>query len=430
MIPRYSLPRMSKIWTEENKFETMLDVEIAACEAMAKLGKVPKTALHTIKAKAKFDVERIKEIEKSTNHDVVAFISNLAENIGEDAKYIHMGLTSNDVLDTSLSVLMQQAADLLIEDAKNLLRALKKKARRYKTAPMIGRTHGVHAEPITFGFKMALFYDEFRRNLDRLKAAREIISVGKISGAVGTYANIEPSVEEFVSKKLSLRPAKIATQIIQRDRHAQYITTIAIIGASLEKLATEIRHLQRTEVGEAEEYFSPTQKGSSAMPHKKNPITCERICGMARVLRGNAQAALESVALWHERDISHSSVERVIIPDSTILLDYMFNKMIEIIDKLVVRPEAMLKNLERTRGIIFSQRVLLELINKGLTRQEAYDIVQRCAMSLTEDGPDFRQIISNDDDVRRYLSEAEVAACFDMRYHLKHIDKIFKKVGI
>ena len=421
---------MSRIWTEEKKFEAMLDVEIAACEAMCKLGKVPKEALQNIKSKARFDVERIKEIEKATNHDVVAFITNLAENVGEDSKYVHMGLTSNDVLDTSLSVLMQEAGDVLIEDVKKLLKALRKKARRYKTNAMIGRTHGMHAEPITFGLKMALFYDEFRRNLERLNTAREFISVGKISGAVGTYANIEPYVEEFVCKKLGLKPAKISTQILQRDRHAHYLTTIAIVGASLEKLATEIRHLQRTEVGEAEEYFSPTQKGSSAMPHKKNPITCERICGMARILRGNAQAGLESVALWHERDISHSSAERVIIPDSTILLDYMLNKMIEIIDKLVVHPEVMLQNLEKTRGIIFSQRVLLELINKGLTRQEAYDIVQRCAMSLRPDGPDFRQIISNDDTVRRYLTEDEVGACFDLKWHLKHVNRIFKKVGI
>jgi len=421
---------MSRIWTEENKFQAMLDVEIAACEAMCKLGKVPKSALQTIKSKSKFDVERIKEIEKATNHDVVAFVNNLAENIGEDSKYIHMGLTSNDVLDTSLSAMMQQAADLLIQDVKGLLKALKKKARRYKATPMIGRTHGIHAEPVTFGLKMALYYDEFRRNLDRLNDARAIISVGKISGAVGTYANIEPFVEEFVCKKLGLKPAKISTQVLQRDRHAQYLIAIAMAGTSLEKLATEIRHLQRTEVGEAQEYFSPTQKGSSAMPHKKNPITCERICGMARILRGNAQAELESVALWHERDISHSSVERIAIPDSTILLDYMLNKMIEIIDKLIVYPEAMLKNMERTRGIIFSQRALLELIDKGLSRQEAYDIVQRCAMGLTAEGPDFRQILLSSDEVRRYLSEEEVEACFDLRYHLKYVDRIFKKVGI
>jgi len=430
MILRYSLPKMSGIWTEENKFRVMLDVEIAACEAMSKLGKVPKEALQSIKSKAKFDIDRIKEIEKATNHDVVAFIANLAENIGEDSKYVHMGLTSNDVLDTSLSVMMRQAVDLLIEDVKKLLKALKKKARRYKNTPMMGRTHGIHAEPTTFGLKMALFYDEFKRNLDRLHAARDIIGVGKVSGAVGTYANIEPFVEEFVCKKLGLKAARISTQILQRDRHAEYITTLAIVGASLEKLATEIRHLQRTEVGEAQEYFSPTQKGSSAMPHKKNPIICERVCGMARILRGNAQAELECVALWHERDISHSSVERVIIPDSTMLLDYMLNKMFDIIDKLVVYPDRMLENMRKTGGVIFSQRVLLELINKGLTRQEAYDIVQRCALGLSGEGPDFKQILISDCEVRKYLTEPEVEACFDLRYHLKYIDRIFKKVGI
>jgi adenylosuccinate lyase len=421
---------MSAIWTEKNKFQAMLDVEIAACEAMCKLGKVPKTALQTIKSKAKFDVERISQIEKVTNHDVVAFITNLAETIGEDSKYVHMGLTSNDVLDTSLSVMMRQAMDILIDDVKALLRTLKKKARRYKTTPMMGRTHGMHAEPITFGLKMALFYDVFRRDLARLEEAREYISIGKISGAVGTYANIEPFVEEFVSRKLGLKPARISTQVIQRDRHAQYLIAIAMAGTSLEALATELRHLQRTEVGEAQEYFSPTQKGSSAMPHKKNPITCERICGLARVLRGNAQAELESVVLWHERDISHSSVERVVVPDSTILLDYMFHKMTDIIDKLVIKPEAMLKNMEKTRGIIFSQRVLLELIDKGLTRQEAYDIVQRCAMGLTEDVPDFKQILQSDSEVRKYLTETEVNECFNLRYHLKYVDRIFRKVGI
>jgi adenylosuccinate lyase len=430
MIKRYSLPKMSAIWTDENRFQAMLDVEISACEAMARLKKIPKDALQNIKAKARFDVGRINEIEKATNHDVIAFVNNLSENIGEDSKYVHMGLTSSDVLDTSLSVMMQQAVDILIEDAKNLLKVLRKKARRYKSAAMIGRTHGVHAEPITFGLKMALFYDEFRRNLDRLKAAREIISVGKISGAVGTYANIDPFVEEYVCKKLGLRPAKISTQVLQRDRHAEYLTTIAIVGTSLEKLATELRHLQRTEVGEVEEYFSPTQKGSSAMPHKKNPIMCERVCGLARVLRGNAMAELESVALWHERDISHSSVERVIIPDSTILLDYILNKMTGIIDKLAVKPEAMLKNLGLTRGKIFSQRVLIALIEKGLNRQEAYDIVQRCAMGLRDDGPDFKQIVSNDGEVRRHLTADEAEECFDLRYHLKYTDRIFKKVGI
>jgi len=430
MIPRYSLPKMSTIWTQESKFQKMLDCEIAVCEAMCKLGKVPKEALQTIKTKARFDVERIKEIEKATNHDVVAFIANVAEYVGEESRYIHMGLTSNDVLDTSLSSLMQEAMDILIHDVEALLKVLKKKARRYKTTLMIGRTHGMHAEPITFGLKMALFYDEFNRDLKRLQSARGIISIAKLSGAVGTYANISPYVEEYVAKKLGLKPSNIATQVLQRDRHTEYMLAIAITGATIEKLATEIRHLQRTEVGEAQEYFSPKQKGSSAMPHKKNPIICERMCGMARVLRSNSLAEFESIALWHERDISHSSVERIIIPDSTILLDYMLNKTRDLVNKLVIKPEAMLKNMEKTKGIIHSQRVLLELINKGLTRQEAYDIVQRCAMSLKDDGPDFKQILISDDIIRKYLKESEVEDCFDLKSHLKHLNKIFNKVGI
>ncbi|MFH1848071.1 MAG: adenylosuccinate lyase, partial [Candidatus Omnitrophota bacterium] len=350
MISRYTLPEMASIWTEENKFRIMMEVEISACEAMSKLGLVPKEAVKNIRANARFDVNRIKEIEKATNHDVVAFVNNLAENIGEDSRYIHMGLTSNDVLDTSLAVMMQQAMDILIQDVNNLLKALRKQAKKHKNTPMMGRTHGMHAEPVTFGLKMALYYDEFGRNLKRLKQARDVISVGKISGAVGTYANIDPSVEEFVCDKLGIKAANISNQILQRDRHAECLTAIAITGASLEKLATEIRHLQRTEVGEAQEYFSPTQKGSSAMPHKKNPITCERVCGLARLLRTNALAEIESMTLWHERDISHSSVERVILPDSTMLLNYITNKMIGIINDLVVFPETMLKNMEKSHG--------------------------------------------------------------------------------
>ena len=430
MIKRYSMPRMSAIWDEENKFKKMLMVEIAACEAMAKLGKVPKEAISTIKKRARFDADRIREIEKKTNHDVIAFLVNLSENIGDEAKYIHLGMTSSDVLDTSLSMMMREAASILIEDLRLLLRALRDKARRYKNTVMIGRSHGMHAEPTTFGLKMALFYDESRRNLKRMEDARDIISAGKISGAVGTYANIVPEVENYVCKKLGLKPANISTQILQRDRHAQYLSTLAIIGASLEKFATEIRHLQRTEVGEVEEYFLPTQKGSSAMPHKKNPIMCERICGLARILRGNAQAALENMPLWHERDISHSSVERVIVPDSTILLDYMLHKFTEVIEKLVVYEDAMKENLEKTRGIIFSQKVLTSLIDKGLTRIEAYNIVQRCAMTSQKDGIFFKVILTNDSKVRKYLSAEEIEACFDIVCHLAHVGDIFKKVGI
>ncbi|MDB4349397.1 adenylosuccinate lyase [Omnitrophica bacterium] len=430
MIGRYSLPKMAGIWREENKFKKMLQVEVACCEAFAKLGQMPKEALPVIKRNARFDVERIKEIEKKTNHDVVAFLVNLSESIGDEAKYIHMGMTSSDVLDTSLSMMMREAADILLNDLRLFLKALRDKARRFKKTVMIGRSHGIHAEPTTFGLKMALFYDETHRNLKRMEEAKEIISVGKISGAVGTYANVRPAVENYACKRLGLRPANISTQVLQRDRHAQYLTTLAIIGASLEKFATEIRHLQRTEVGEVEEYFSPTQKGSSAMPHKKNPITCERICGLARVLRSNAMAAIENIPLWHERDISHSSVERIIVPDSTILLDYMLVKFTDIIQRLVVREEVMKENLEKTRGVIFSQRVLLELINKGLTRLEAYNVVQNCAMVSQRDGVSFEIILENDKKMRKHLTKEEIDACFDLNYHLAYVGDIFKKVGI
>lgn len=430
MIDRYTRPEIAKIWLDQNKFQKMLDVEILATEALSRFGKVPKSALSNIKRLAKFDVERIKEIEIDTNHDVVAFILNLSENIGEDAKYIHMGLTSSDVLDTALSLQMKEAADILIDDLKKLLVVLKGKAKKYKYTPMMGRSHGVHAEPITFGLKMALFYDETKRNIVRLMRAKEIISVGKISGAVGTYANIDPRVEEYVCKHLGLRASNISTQILQRDRHAEYMTTLALIGSSLEKLSTEIRNLQRTEVAEVEEYFSDTQKGSSAMPHKKNPITCERIAGLARILRGNALASLESITLWHERDISHSSVERVVLPDSTILLDYMLYKLTEVVRKLVVYPENMIKNMEKSSGIIFSQRVLLELIDKGLTRVEAYNIVQKASMRSRDEHIGFKESLFGDEEVKKYLSRNEIEKCFDIQYHLKNVDKIFKKVGI
>ncbi len=430
MIDRYTLPKMSAIWQEENKFKKMLEVEIACCEAFTNMGLMPKDALAVIKKNAKIDVERIKEIERKTNHDVVAFIVNLSEYIGDEAKYIHMGMTSSDVLDTALSIMMKEAADIILSDIKLLLKALRDKARRFKKTVMIGRSHGIHAEPTTFGLKMALFYDEMQRNLKRMEEAKEIINVGKISGAVGTYANVSPAVERYACKKLGLKAANISTQVLQRDRHAQYLTAIAIIGASLEKFSTEIRHLQRTEVGEVEEYFSPTQKGSSAMPHKKNPITCERITGLARVLRGNAMAAIENIALWHERDISHSSVERVIVPDSTILMDYMLVKFTGIIEKLVVREDVMKENLEITRGVIFSQRVLLELINKGLTRLDAYNIVQNCAMISQRDGFLFKMTLENDKRLRKHLTKEEIDACFDLDYHTAYVSEIFKKVGI
>lgn len=430
MIQRYSLPRMSAIWSEANRFAKMLDVELFACEALTKLGKIPKASLFQIQKRARFDVERIKEIESQTNHDVIAFLKNLSENIGEDAKYVHMGLTSSDVLDTALSVQMQEACDILIDDVKKLLRILRRKARRHKKTLMIGRTHSVHAEPMTFGLKMALYYDETRRNLERLKRAREVISVGKISGAVGTYANIEPFVETYTCKKLGVKPARISTQVLQRDRHAELLTAIAITGTSLEKFATEFRNLQHTEIGEVEEYFSSTQKGSSAMPHKKNPILSERICGLARILRANALAAMEDMVLWHERDISHSSVERVILPDSTILLDYMLNKFMDIVGHLIVHEDLMLENLNKSKGIVFSGRLLLELVNKGLTRNEAYDKVQKAAFTAKKENLEFKEALLRDDGIRSILNTKEIEGIFDFRYHLKHVDRIFRQVGI
>lgn len=430
MIDRYTLPRMGKIWDDQNRFQKMLDVEITACEAFAKKGLMPRGALSDIKRGARFDVDKIKEIEEQTKHDVIAFIKNISENVGESAKYIHMGLTSSDVLDTGLSLQMRDASDLLLEDLKRLQIALAKKAKKYKNTACVGRTHGVHAEPMTFGLKFALFYADTQRNITRMKAAREVINYGKLSGAVGTFANVDPWVEEYVCRKLRLNPAPISTQVLQRDRHAQFLTTIAIIGSSLEKFATEIRGLQKTEVREAEEPFSEGQKGSSAMPHKRNPVTCERIAGLARVLRGNAHASLENIALWHERDISHSSVERVIIPDSCVLLDYMLNIFTDVVMHLLVYPENMLENLNRTKGLIFSQRVLLALIEKGLSRLEAYDLVQRCAMRVWRENVDFKAVLTDDIDIAKYLTAEEVGACFDLGYYTRNVDRIYKRLGL
>ena len=430
MIQRYSLPRMTAIWSEENRFAKMLDVELFACEALANMGRIPKASLFQIKKRARFDVERIKEIEAQTNHDVIAFIKNVSEYVGEDAKYIHMGLTSSDVLDTALSVQMREACDILIDDVKKLMRILKGKAKRYKKTLMIGRTHSVHAEPITFWLKLALYYDEMSRNLERLKAARESVSVGKISGAVGTYANIDPSVESYVCKKMGLKSARISTQVLQRDRHAEFMAAVAITGTSLDKFATEFRNLQHTEIGEVEEYFSKDQKGSSAMPHKKNPIMCERIAGLARVLRANAVAAMEDMVLWHERDISHSSVERVILPDSTILLDYMLDKFTAIVSRLAVNEERMLDNLNKSGGVVFSGRLLIELVNRGLTRNEAYDRVQQVAFAARRDNVDFKKAMLSDDGIRSLMKIEEIEDVFDFRYHTKNVDRIFRQVGI
>ncbi|MEK6727181.1 MAG: adenylosuccinate lyase [Candidatus Omnitrophota bacterium] len=428
MIERYSLPKMANIWQEEFKFNTMLSIEILSIEALTKQKRVPLDALRRIKKKAKFNLAQIKKIEEKTQHDVVAFLANVAQNIGPDAKYLHLGLTSSDVLDTTLGVQLKAASDILVDDLNLLLKALSVKAKRYKDMACIGRTHGVHAEPTTFGLKLALMFDETRRNLERIKLAKEEVSVGKISGAVGTFANVDPQVEVYICRKLGLRPAKISSQIIQRDIYAVFMARLAIVGSSLEKFATEIRHLQRTEVLEAEEPFSKGQKGSSAMPHKRNPVICERICGLARILRGNAIAAMENIALWHERDISHSSVERVIMPDSTLALDYMLNKFIEVINGLNVYPDNMLSNLARTHGLIFSQRVLLELMGKGLGRQRAYDFVQRCAMKTWKDGSDFKENLYHDKDVSRYLKKKDLDEIFDLDYYLRNVNKIYSRV--
>jgi len=430
MIPRYSRPEMSRIWLDEFKFRTMLDIELYALEALVKEGKVPLAAFNRIKKKAKFNIRQIAEIEKKTQHDVVAFVTNVAESIGSDAKYLHLGLTSSDVLDTTLGVQLCAASDILLADLAGLSRLLARKAKKYRNLVCIGRTHGVHAEPTSFGLKLALFYEETKRNYQRLIQAKEAVSVGKISGAVGTFAFVDPKVEAHVCVRLGLRPDKISTQIIQRDIHAQYISTLAVIGSSLEKFATEIRHLQRTEVLEAEEPFGKGQKGSSAMPHKRNPVICERICGLARILRGNALVAMENITLWHERDISHSSAERVIMPDSTLALDYMLSKFIEVIDGLQVYPENMMANLIRTRGLIFSQRVLLALMNKGFTRQKAYDCVQKAAMRTWQGKTDFKSNLSLEPEITRNFTAKELDDIFDLNYYLRNTAKIFRKVGL
>ncbi|MRR15658.1 MAG: adenylosuccinate lyase [Deltaproteobacteria bacterium] len=428
MIPRYSREIMTAIWSQENKYQKWLDVEVAACEAMVKLGKVPAGALETIKARAVIRVDRIDEIERITKHDVIAFVSSLTEKIGEDGRFIHMGLTSSDVLDTALAVQLKEAAEILLSDLDQLLQVLKRKAVEHKNTLMIGRSHGIHAEPITFGLKMALWYQEMERNRERLVHAKDSVSTGKIAGAVGTFSFIEPFVEEYVCNKLGLKPAPVSSQIVQRDRHAEYFTTLAIIASSLDKFAQEIRLLQRTEVREAEEYFSPGQKGSSAMPHKRNPVLSENISGLARLVRSYAVAALEDVALWHERDISHSSVERVIGPDATIVLDFMLGRFTGLMDKLVVYPERMMANLNMTHGVIFSQMVLLSLIEKGSTREDAYAVVQKNAMRSWNEGMEFRKLLSQDETVIRYLGEKDLDEIFNVQNFLKNLDFIYNRV--
>ena len=428
MIERYTRPEMASIWEAENRFRIWLDIELLAMEAMARQGRVPADALERVRRKAKFDASRIDEIEKRVKHDVIAFLTSVADHIGEDSRFLHVGMTSSDVLDTSFAVQMRQALTLLVRESRKVFEVLKARAFEHKDTVMIGRTHGIHAEPVTFGLKMALWADEMRRNTVRLQRARDGISVGKISGAVGTFATVDPSVEEYVCRKLSLKAAPASTQVIQRDRHAEVFATLAVVGSSLEKFATEIRHLQRTEVREVEEYFSEGQKGSSAMPHKRNPVLSENVCGLARLLRGYAVTALENVALWHERDISHSSAERVIAPDATIVLDFALSRFRGIMERLVVYPDRMKRNLEATHGLLFSQRVMLALAARGLSRERAYEIVQKAAMEAWRKEKDLAPLLWKDREVSSRLNREEFRDLFDGKHYLRHVDAIFDRV--
>jgi adenylosuccinate lyase len=428
MIERYTLPEMGAIWSLENKFQKWLDVEIAVCEVHAEDGIVPPGALAEIKSKAAFTVERVNEIEKTTDHDVIAFTTNLAENIGDAARFVHYGLTSSDVVDTANALLLKESCEILLPKIDKLLEVLKRRAYEFKDTPQIGRTHGIHAEPTSFGLVWALWYSEFERNKQRLEKAKEMISVGKISGAVGAFAHLDPNVEERVCEKLGIKAADVSTQIIQRDRYAEYLCTLAIIASSLEKIALQVRHWQRTEVREAQEKFKTGQKGSSAMPHKRNPILSERICGMARTIRANAIVGLENIALWHERDISHSSAERIVLPDSSAALDYILAKTASLLDNLVVYPENMLKNLNLTRGLVFSGQLLLALTQKGVSREDAYVYTQRNAMKVWDEGGEYRDLILNDKDVRAKLSVEEIKKVFDVRHYLRNVEKVFERV--
>ncbi|MFO7891216.1 MAG: adenylosuccinate lyase [bacterium] len=430
MIKRYTLAEMGNIWTRENRFRKWLDVELAVCEVQTQRGEIPQKAWENIKQKADFDINRIDEIEAVVKHDVIAFLTSVSEKVGEDSRFIHQGMTSSDVLDTATSLQLKEAGTLLLKRLENFRTVLKKRAVEFKDTACIGRSHGIHAEPTTFGLKLALWYDEAGRNIKRLKRSIDSVSAGKISGAVGTFAHLDMEVEESVCQKLGIKPAPVSTQIVQRDRHAEYLSTLSLTAGLLEKIAVEIRHLQRTEVGEAAEFFSKGQKGSSAMPHKRNPITCERIAGMARLLRSNLMAALENMALWHERDISHSSVERVILPDSNILLDYMLFKMTDIIKNLIVYPQRMQENLEMTKGLIFSQALLLALTGKNITREDAYSLVQKVAMECWESGKNFKKMVADHKAINQYLSEQELDRCFNVQYQLRNVDGIFKRAGI
>ena len=430
MISRYSRPRLREIWDDSCKFSIWLEIEILACEAMAQLGLIPDADAKAIRARAKFSVPEILEIEKRTNHDVIAFLENVASSIGPEARWMHQGLTSSDILDTGLAVQLSRSCDILLEDVAELREVVGQKARQYKETPMIGRSHGIHAEPITFGLKMALMYDEFGRAEQRLRSARDEIAIGKLSGAVGTHAHLDPKVEAIVCEKLGLKADTLSTQVIQRDRHAQFSANLAVIASSIDRWATEFRHLQRTEVLELEEYFSPGQKGSSAMPHKRNPITGERLSGLARVIRGNAVAALESVALWHERDISHSSVERVIFPDSCILMDYMLATLTELVAGLQVYPENMLENLEITKGLYFSQSILLELTRRGLERKTAYEAVQRAAMATWRSENDFLTEVRKVPEITSVIPPAELEKLCSLEQHFRYIDQTFRDLGL
>ncbi|WP_026021311.1 adenylosuccinate lyase [Paenibacillus senegalensis] len=430
MLERYSRPEMAAIWTEENKFKAWLEVEILSCEAWSELGVIPREDVKRLRERAAFSIDRIYDIEQETRHDVIAFTRAVSESLGEERKWVHYGLTSTDVVDTALGYLLLQANQILEKDLLAFIDILKDKAIQYKNTPMMGRTHGVHAEPTTFGLKMALWYEEMKRNLERFRHAAEGVQFGKISGAVGTYANIDPFIEQYVCSKLGTKAAPISTQTLQRDRHAEYMATLALIATSIDKFATEIRALQKSEFREVEEAFAKGQKGSSAMPHKRNPIGCENMSGIARVIRGHMISAYENVPLWHERDISHSSVERIILPDATVLLDYMLNRFSNIVRNLTVFPENMKRNMQSTYGVPFSGRVMTKLIDKGFSREQAYDTVQPKAMLAWEEQRSFRQIVEEDSVIREQLSEEEIADCFDPSWHLKHVDTIFKRLGL
>jgi adenylosuccinate lyase len=430
MIKRYTLPEMGAIWSEESKFNNWLKIEVAACEAWAKLGKIPADAVETINARAQFDIQRINEIEAEVRHDVIAFLTNVGEYVGEDSKYIHLGLTSSDILDTGIAMQMRDSADIILAQLAKLQAVIKEKALKYQYTLCIGRTHGVHGEPTTFGLKMALWYTELDRNIERLEQAREIIAYGAISGAVGNFAHLDPRVEEYVCEKLGLKPCLVSTQIIQRDRHADFMTNLAVVASSVEKMATEIRNLQRTDILEVEEPFRAGQKGSSAMPHKRNPMMSERVAGLSRVIRGNAMASLENVALWHERDLTHSSVERIIIPDSCILLDYMLEKFIAVMDGLVVYEDNMARNIETTLGLVFSQQILLALVGKGISREKAYSMVQGNAMRSWQEKIPFKQFILEDAAMMSFFTPAELEGIFNYGVYTANVDYIFQRSGL